>query len=506
MRENVAPFSGYYADLMASMGLRAEDIRSVDDLRRLPFTTKLDLLNSEYAPKRGRELVLVPDEAVLRRRPEIIWRALTTGRAHLRRGIEREYRPIFLTSTTGRSADPVAFLFSRWDLDRLAEAGRRIMEVGGARTSDRMLNLFPYAPHLGFWQAYHGGEAFGVFMLGTGGGKVMGTEGNLRLLGKIQPDVVIGMPTFLYHVLHQAAEEGLRLPRLRKLVLGGEKVAPGARTKLRELAAELGAAGIEVLVTYGFTEARMAFMECPAPPGEASAGYHLWPDMGIIEIIDPPSGEPVGEGEPGEIVFTPLQARGTVVLRYRTGDLISGGIVHDRCPHCGRVGPRLVGRISRSAERREMRLDKIKGTLVDFNELEHLLDGHHNVGAWQIELRKRNNDPLEVDELILHVNRKNGGGPGDTELARELGSLLFERAEVRPNQVMFHNAGEMRTLQGVGVQLKEQKLVDHRNAASVSPPASRSEVPPASWWRLAWDRFSGNGGTITPVRNETNPS
>ena len=85
-------------------------------------------------------------------------------------------------------------------------------------------------------------------------------------------------------------------------------------------------------MTYGFTEAKMAWPECPYPEGAESAGFHLYPDFGIIEIVDPKTGEPVGEGQPGEIVFTPLDARGTVVLRYRTGDLIDGGLVYEPCP------------------------------------------------------------------------------------------------------------------------------------------------------------------------------
>ena len=82
--------------------------------------------------------------------------------------------------------------------------------------------------------------------------------------------------------------------------------------------------------------------------GKSRADFISIPISGIIEIVDPKTGEPVGEGQPGEIVFTPLDARGTVVLRYRTGDLIEGGLVYEPCPHCGRHLPRLVGRISRT--------------------------------------------------------------------------------------------------------------------------------------------------------------
>ena len=116
----------------------------------------------------------------------------------------------------------------------------------------------------------------------------------------------------------------------------------------------------------------MAWSECPFPHGRPSAGYHLYPDLGIIEIINPKTGEVVPNGQPGEIVFTPLDACGSVALRYRTGDFTDGGITMEPCPYCHRMVPRLTGNISRSSEIREMNLDKIKGTLVDFNELEQL--------------------------------------------------------------------------------------------------------------------------------------
>src|SRR5439155_13071716 len=172
---------------------------------------------------------------------------------------------------------------------------------------------------------------FGVFVASTGGGKVMGTDGNLRLIQKFRPEVIIGMPTFLYHVLHQAAEQRLRCENLRRIVVGGEKVPDGMRRKLAGLAAELGAREIDVLATYGFTEAKMAWGECPVALDQTPGGYHLFPDLGIFEVINPKSGERVPNGEPGELVFTPLDARGTVVIRYCMGDCIDGCLVYVTC-------------------------------------------------------------------------------------------------------------------------------------------------------------------------------
>jgi len=460
LRNVVLPFSTHYRKLFSERNLTADSIASIDDLAKLPFTSKADLISTPDRADRFRDFILIPDEKVLARRPATICRALVRGRAAVRKGFETEFRPVFMTFTTGRSAEPVPFLYTQQDLDVLAQTGKRVMEVCGARREDRLLNAFPYAPHLAFWQTHYAGTEFGAMMFSSGGGKVMGTDGTLRLIKKLKPDGLIAIPTFLYHVLSQAVAEKIRCENLRHIVLGGEKVSDGMREKLRDLAAELGAKNVNVLATYGFTEAKMAFAECPCPGDPSSAGYHLYPDLGIVEIVDPKTGEPVGTRKPGEIVFTPLAARGTVVLRYRTGDCTDGGLTYEPCPHCGRTVPRLVGRISRNSEIKEMNLDKIKGTLVDFNELEHVLDDAPHVGAWQLELRKANDDPLERDEIVLHVEKLDGAD--ETQLSRDLSERCYKIADVHPNRIQFHDIAKMRELQGVGTQIKEQKLVDNR--------------------------------------------
>lgn len=474
LSDQVAPFSQHYRELFAKEGIDPRDIRSVEDLAKIPFTSKRHLVDDPSTGSRTRDFVLVPDEAILSKRPATILRALRHGRAAVKVGFEHEYRPILLTSTTGRSTEPVPFLYTAHDLDLLSITGRRMMEICESDPVFRHLNLFPFAPHLAFWQAHHAGLGYGTFMLSTGGGKVMGTEGNVRFLAKIQPDALIGMPTFLYHLLSLAVERGLTIPNLRKIVLGGEKVPPGTRRKLRALCAELGAGKVDVMATYGFTEAKMAWPECPGHGMESPPGYHLSPDLGIVEIIDPETGLVLGEGEPGEIVFTPLDSRGSIVLRYRTGDRISGGLVHTPCPACGRSMPRLVGEISRVTDMKRLRLGKVKGTLVNFNELENLLENLDRVGSWQIELRKRNDDPLEVDEIIVHVAPR--GRVSRPSLAHEIEDRFQKTTELTPNRIEFHNAEHLRSLQGVGRALKEEKLVDHRETAATGGKPEHSTL------------------------------
>ncbi|MBA4135900.1 MAG: phenylacetate--CoA ligase [Opitutus sp.] len=474
LRDCVLPFSKHYQAVFAQAGLTADDIRSVDDLAKIPFTQKEELLPTADNPRKSLEFVLVPDPKVLAKRPATILRALTRGKARVKEELDREWRPTFMTATTGRSTESVAFLYSQHDIAHLGIGSGRIADLGGRTRDDRMLNMFPFAPHLAFWYMFYSGIDRNIFCLSTGGGKVMGTEGNLRAMQKIRPTVITGMPTFIYHVLSEAVNEGVRVEGLKCVLLGGEKVAEGTRRKLAELCAQIGSPNVQVVATYGFTEAKLAWAECPFTPGHTPPGYHLFPDLGIFEVVDPETGKVQPDGVGGEIVYTPLEQRGTVVLRYRTGDHIENGLTYEPCPYCARRMPRLMGRISRVSDFRSMRFQKVKGTIIDFNELEHALDDVRGIGSWQIELRKTNDDPLDLDEIYLHVTRT--CDLPEEVLHGQISNMLHSHFEVRPNKIVFQTPEKMRELQKVGVALKEQKVLDNRPKATAAP----HQPPPAA--------------------------
>jgi phenylacetate-coenzyme A ligase PaaK-like adenylate-forming protein len=467
LRDCVLPFSEHYQRVFAQAGLMADDIRSVDDLAKIPFTAKDDLLPTPDNPRKALEFVLKPDPAVLAKRPATILRALSRGKARVKEELDREWRPVFMTATTGRSTESVAFLYTQHDIKHLGIGSGRVAELGGRTRDDRMLNMFPFAPHLAFWYMYYSGIDRNIFCLSTGGGKVMGTEGNLRAIQKIRPTVITGMPTFIYHVLSEAVNEGLRLEGIKCVLLGGEKVAEGTRRKLAELCGQVGSPDPVVVATYGFTEAKLAWAECPFPVGHTPPGYHLFPDLGIFEVIDPDTGKVQPDGVGGEIVYTPLEQRGTVVIRYRTGDHIEHGLTYEPCPYCGHRMPRLMGRISRVSDFRALRFQKVKGTIIDFNELEHALDDLRGIGSWVLELRKRNDDPLDLDEIHLHVTKTSD--QTDETLQTQISNLLHSQFEVRPNRILFQTPEKMRELQKVGVALKEQKVVDNRPKSTAAP-------------------------------------
>ena len=125
LTEVIAPFSPFYKKLFAEHKIDPHRIKTVRDLRHLPFTSKVDLLPTSEQPEKFREFIITPDISVLKHRPRVIAEALWRGRGAVERHFEREYRPIFLTATTGRSSSPVAFAYTDYDMRNLRTAGAR---------------------------------------------------------------------------------------------------------------------------------------------------------------------------------------------------------------------------------------------------------------------------------------------------------------------------------------------------------------------------------------------
>jgi len=295
--------------------------------------------------------------------------------------------------------------------------------------------------------------------LSTGGGKVMGSSGDLRAITRLRADVLIGVPGYVYHLLRRASAEGLDLSSVRCVVLGAERVPPGLKAKICALLEQVGARDVRVFGTYGFTEARMAFAECPTRDN-AYTGYHLYPDLAIFEVVDPATGEVVPEGADGELVFTPLHARASTVFRYRTGDRVRGGLQYGPCPHCGRTVPRISSDLTRESSLKDLQLLKVKGTLVNLEDCAMLLGSMPEVEEWQIELRKKDDDPLEVDELTVHLALRPGSDP--EQAAGRVREKFHSHLELTPNHVRFLELDSMLKKIGMETEMKERRFVDCR--------------------------------------------
>lgn len=458
--EQLYPFSTHYRALLDRHGIRPDSLRAPADLERIPFTTKVDLSPTEEDPGKPVAFVLKPTVAAileawpLSRRVGLLMQRVAHGSESLQRALGREYRPALLTFTTGRSAAPVPFAYSLYDLEVLRASGERLIEVLGVDPAKGTgVDLFPYAPHLAFWQTVFAGFASAHLLFHTGGGRVMGTDMILATLRRMRPATLMGIPGYVYHVLRACEAGKIDLSKLERIVLGGDAAPAGLRLKLAEVAGRCGAQGVKVLSVYGFTEARLCWSECPAPE---PSGFHLYPDMGYVEIVDPKTGKPVPDGQTGEIVYSTTDGRGTCVLRYRTGDVAEGGIRREPCPHCGRTTPRVGPTLRRVSGMQDLQLTKVRGTLVDLGGLCDRLSGHPALEEWQVVLQKRGDDPFELDELVLFAALREGHNRAVAEAQIQTGM------EVKFNRVQWESVAEVSKRLGLEDRLKEQRVLDRR--------------------------------------------
>jgi phenylacetate-coenzyme A ligase PaaK-like adenylate-forming protein len=461
------PFSPYYRQLFDKNKIKPHHIKTVADLKRIPFTSKKDFITllKKYPTQSNLAFILQPTEELIRKflpKSELLKFSFLTfvkGKDYVQMRLEKEYRPIFLTATAGTTNQPIPFLYTIYDLDNLKVYGKRIVEIMELRKDERAMNVFPYAPHLAFWQTVFAGFSANVFIISTGGGKTVGTKGNLRTLLKVKPKFLIGTPSYIYHLLKVARERNFNLSFLNRIILGAGRVPQGFKEKVSKLLREMGASQVMIFGTYGFTEARCAWVECPTDIGTFS-GYHTYPDKEVFEIIDPSTGEVKGEGEDGELVYTTIDSRGSCLLRYRTGDLVKGGIVYSPCPYCGRTVPRISSDIIRASNIKNIQLSKIKGTLVNLNNLEYSLDNTPEIDEWQIEIVKKDDDPYEVDQLILYlsllkeVNRE--------EFINNLNEKVRSCAEVSFNEINFVSSEEIQRRIEIELSVKAKRIIDKR--------------------------------------------
>lgn len=459
------PFSPYYQKLFNGHNIHPQSIRGLDDLRRIPFTSKFDFIDTEKEKDRFSSFILQPDKEKLRRylsKPELLKLAalsLLRGRDYVTQSLAKEYRPIFITFTTGTTNKPVPFGYTAYDINNLYLSGGRMLTLFDMKDTERAVNLFPFAPHLAFWQAVFGGLFSNILMLSTGGGKITSSEANAGALVRMRPAVVLGVPSYIYHVIRVAKERNYDLSFVKKIVLGAGRVSDTFKMKLVDLLSTMGAKDVNIFGTYGFTEARSAWVECPAP-AHISSGYHLYPDKEIFEIIDPDTGEVKKEGEDGELVYTALDGRGSVALRYRTGDFVKGGITYEPCPYCRMTVPRISTDITRLSDVKDLKFSKIKGTLVNINNFVSVLTDCREVVEWQIEIRKKDNDPFEIDELVLYICPKEG--VHKARLSESIKKDVLSATEVTPNEVIFLSLPDIVKRLELETASKEKRIVDAR--------------------------------------------
>ena len=397
----------------------------VSDLSKLPLVDRTALAAN-------------PDDFVLRpSRPliqkwgsgqqvsSVFWNKLLRGIEAADSELSNEYAPIHVLETTGTTGEPVPVKLTRRDVAVLATEGMRMLEVAGVREGDSLLNLLEPSSAGGFWPVWLGAAALGAEQTAPG---FLEPEQAAALATKLYSSAIVALAEDALALLEAAGEE--RLPALRLLILGPGPLGPTLRKRL----AEKAGAGVRIVSTYGFAEGRVLWAECMQGGGSPDTGFHVSGDLELIEMISPRERHAVKPGQPGEIVYTGLDHRGTALARYRPGDVAMGGLVAGRCPHCGRLVDRIVGPIRRAENLMELQLGGEAPLAVDVESLADAL-AHPALQAWQVELRKSDGDPTGPDEVYVLFDPKGNKDPG--QVAAELDRVFRTEIGFSPTQFVL---------------------------------------------------------------------
>ncbi len=318
----------FYRTAFDRAGVRPDQIRSLDDLRRLPWTRKTDL--RERYPF---GLFAVPMDQVVR-----------------------------LHASSGTTGKPTVVGYTRADIATWAEVCARCLAASGARPGDVFHNAYGYGLFTGGLGMHYGGELMGLTVVPVSGGN---TDRQLLLIQDFQPRVIACTPSYLLTLADAAVLRGMDPQRLslRSAVLGAEPWTDEMRRQIERLLP------LRAVNIYGLSEVIGPGVsnECV----EAQRGSHVFEDHFLVEALDPKTGEPVPAGEPGELAFTTLTKEALPVIRYRTGDIAA----LDPAPcRCGRTHVRMSLVIGRTDDMLIVRginvfPSQVESVVVQFAEL-----------------------------------------------------------------------------------------------------------------------------------------
>ena len=371
----------FYQQKFGELGLKPRDIRSLADVRRLPFTTSADL-RTTYP----RGLVAVPGERLLR-----------------------------LHTSSGTTGKPKALFFSRRDLDNAAELLARCLVMAGVTAEDVVQNMMTYGLFTGALMLHYGAEKVGCLVIPAGPGN---SEKQLLLMQDFRTTAIHATPSYALYFATFLESRGIN-PRkdlaLRRAFVGAEPYTEATRRKIEQ------ALGVEVYNCYGLSEMNgpgVAF-EC-----EHKNGLHLWEDNYLLEIVDPKTGEPLPPGERGELVLTTLCREAMPLLRYRTRDITS--LLPQPCP-CGRTHRRIDRITGRSDD-----MLIVRGVNIYPQQIESVLMSMPEVGRNYLIVLEG------LDEMSVKVELAEAGFTGQveqlvrlqTEIANRLRSEILTKPKV----------------------------------------------------------------------------
>ena len=287
--------SPFYKKRFEEMGLKPEDIKSLDDVRKLPFTTKQDLRDTYPFG-----IASVPLRNCVR-----------------------------LHSSSGTTGNPTVILHTQKDLDEWANQVARNLWMVGLRPDDVFQNSSGYGMFTGGLGFQYGAEKLGMLTVPAAAGNTLRQIKFIKDFGTTALHAVPSYVTRIYEVMQQTGVDPRKDTKLRVLAIGAEPHSEEQRQRIEEML------GVKAYNSFGMSEmcGPGVGFEC-----KEQNGLHFWEDYYIVEIVDPETLEPVPDGEIGELVLTTLQREAMPLIRYRTRDLTR--VLGRTCP-CGRNHIRL---------------------------------------------------------------------------------------------------------------------------------------------------------------------
>lgn len=392
----------FYRHKMQEMDLMPEDIRSIDDIVKLPFTTKQDLRdNYPYG------LMAAPKSEVVR-----------------------------VHASSGTTGNPTIVGYTRKDLAIWSEVMSRCLSAYGVTREDTFSVSYGYGLFTGGLGAHYGVENLGATVIPASTGN---TEKHVRLIRDLKITGIACTPSYALYLAETVDKMGINKNDL-SLRIGAFGAEPWTEHMRQEIQERLGLKGYNL---YGLSEIMGPGVSCEC---EAQHGSHIHEDHFYPEIIDPVTLEPLPIGEQGELVFTTLTKEGMPLLRYRTKDLTS--LMPGECA-CGRTNVRMTPIMGRSDDMLIIRginvfPSQVESVILSMKEFEPrymlVVDRVNNLDTLQVQVEVRR-DYFNDDIGGMLALRK--------QLADKLKSVLSISADVKlmePNSIQRSQGKSQRVI------------------------------------------------------------
>ncbi len=365
---------GFYKKLFDKAGIKPDDIKSLDDLKRFPFTTKQDL------------------------RDNYPFGMFATPMSNIVR----------LHASSGTTGSSTVVAYTRRDIDNWAELIARCFAAANLTKGDIIHNAYGYGLFTGGLGVHYGAEKLGASVIPMSGGN---TKWQLMILQDFGPTAICCTPSYALNLAEQGRAIGIdmRALKLRVGIFGAEPWSEQMRRQIED------AFDIKAMNIYGLSEIMGpgVAMEC----GEAQDGMHVFEDYFLVETIHPQTGEVLPPGEPGELVFTTLTKEAFPLIRYRTRDISRMNTVPCRCGRTFHRMDRVMGRSDDMLIIRGVNVypSQIESVLINIEGLEP----HYQL----IVERKGTLDTLEVQ---VEVSERMFDEAGEVKVLQHLEQRLIK--------------------------------------------------------------------------------